>query len=112
MSQQLSTALDIVLASAIDGAKHQLQQLITEGKASAEIFIKSTAQELEEWIVALANGELSRDEFLALVDAQSIIAASYVTRQALEAQQRAEKLTVKTLEMAATKILPAIIAAI
>jgi hypothetical protein len=112
MSQQLTNALNIILDAGIDGAKLQIQQLITEGKASAETFIRSTAQELEDWILALASGEISRDEFLALVDAQSIIAASYVTRQTLAAQQRAERLTVKTLEMAATKLLPAIIAAI
>ena len=53
---------------------------------------------------------MSQDEFDNLVSSQAILAKNFVASQALAAQERAEKLTIKTAEFAATKIVPTIIA--
>lgn len=112
MSTKLTKALKPVTDEATDDAKSALLGLIGDAKASTSSFVQSTAVELEEWIVAASKGELSEDEFKALVDAQTIVAKSFVLRQSQIAQQKAEKLTVNMLELAVTKILPVLIAAI
>jgi len=64
-------------------------------------------------LAALANHEgLTQDEFDNLVSSQTILAKNFVASQALGAQERAEKLTIETAELAATKIVPLLIAVI
>ena len=53
---------------------------------------------------------MTKDEFDELVSSQTIVAKNFVASQALAAQVRAEKLTIKTAELAATKIVPLLIA--
>ena len=55
---------------------------------------------------------MSQDEFDNLVSSQTILAKNFVASQGLAAQERAEKLTIKAAELAATKIVPLLIAAI
>jgi len=55
---------------------------------------------------------MSQDEFDNLVSSQTILAKNFVASQALAAQERAEKLTIETAELAATKIVPLLIAVI
>ena len=111
MPSKLSKALKPVTDEVTEDAKTALLELIAEAKASTSIFVQSNAAELEEWLIAAAKGELSEDEFKALVEAQTIVAKSFVLRQSLNAQKKAEKLTVNVLEMAVTKILPVLITA-
>jgi len=64
-------------------------------------------------LAALDNHEgLTQDEFDNLVSSQTILAKNFVASQALAAQERAEKLTIETAELAATKIVPLLIAVI
>jgi hypothetical protein len=53
---------------------------------------------------------MTQDEFDNLVSAQTILAKNFVASQALAAQKRAEELTIKTAELAATKIVPLLVA--
>ena len=84
-------------------AKTQFEQLINEGKAASETFIKSSAEQLEQWTIDVSNGKMSQDEFDNLVSSQAILAKNFVASQALAAQKRAEELngiikTTKTLD--------------
>jgi hypothetical protein len=106
----LQDALNQITDPAVADAKSQFEQLINEGKAASEAFIKSSAEQLEQWTIDVSNGNMSQDEFDNLVSAQAILAKSFVASQALAAQERAEKLTINTAELAATKIIPLLIA--
>ena len=53
---------------------------------------------------------MSQEEFDELVSSQTIVAKNFVASQAVAAQERAEKLTINALELAATKIVPVLIA--
>ena len=105
-------ALKQITDPAVADAKAEFSKLISDGKASSKAFIKSSAEQLEKWVVAFAKKEMSRDEFDELVSSQKILAKNFVLSQGVSARKRAEKLTVNALELAATKILPGLIAAI
>jgi hypothetical protein len=108
----LQDALNQITDPTVADAKTQFEQLINEGKAASEAFIKSSAEQLEQWTIAVSNKEMSQDEFDNLVSSQTILAKNFVASHALAAQERAEKLTIKAAELAATKILPALLIAV
>ena len=89
----------------------QFQQLPTKADTSSEAFIQSSAAQLEEWLTAVSNKTMTQEEFDELVSAQTLVAKNFVARQAVAAQESAEKLTIDTLELAATKIAPVLITA-
>ena len=106
----LQDALNQITDPTVADAKTQFEQLINEGKAASEDFIKSSAEQLEQWTIDVSEGNMTKDEFDNLVNAQTIVAKDFVASQALAAQERAERLTIKTAEFAATKIIPLLIA--
>ena len=93
-------------------AKAQFEQLINDGKAASQAFIKSSAEQLEQWVIDVSNKKMSQDEFDTLVASQTIIAKNFVLGQTIATQERAEKLTINAAELAATKIVPLLIAAV
>ena len=108
----LETVLSGISDNALADAKSELSQFIAEGKASSDAFIRESAQKLETWLIDVKNGDMTKDEFTTMVDSQKILAANFIAAQSLKAQKQAEKLTIKTMEIAGTKILPFLLAAI
>ncbi len=108
---QLQEALKQIKDPTVADAKNQFEQLINEGKAASQAFIQSSAEQLEQWVIDVSNKRMSQEEFDELVSSQTILAKNFVASQALVAQERAEKLTINALELAATKIVPVLIAA-
>jgi len=86
--------------------KQQVQEVMTDAKGDSNAFIQSNATQLEEWLVDLSNGDLSQDEFDDLVADEKVVAANFVLAQSVDAQQKAEALTVNLLELVVTKVLP------
>jgi hypothetical protein len=109
---KLQDALDQIKDPTVADAKTEFAQLINEGKASSDAFIKSSAEQLEQWTIDVHTGKMSQEEFDNLLSSQTILAKNFVASQALAAQERAEKLTIKTAELAATKIIPLLLLAI
>ncbi|HEX3620164.1 MAG TPA: hypothetical protein VHU16_07310 [Candidatus Udaeobacter sp.] len=107
---KLQDALDKIKDPTVDDAKIQLAQLISDGKAASAAFINSSAEQLEQWTIDVSEKKMTQDEFDNLVSAQTILAKNFVASQALAAQKRAEELTIKTAELAATKIVPLLVA--
>jgi hypothetical protein len=109
---KLQDALDQIKDPTVADAKTEFAQLINEGKASSDAFIKSSAEQLEQWTIDVHTGKMGQEEFDNLLSSQTILAKNFVASQALAAQERAEKLTIKTAELAATKIIPLLLLAI
>jgi len=109
---KLQDALSQITDPTVADAKTQFEQLINEGKAASEAFIQSSAEQLEQWIIDVSEGKMTKDEFDNLVSSQAILAKNFVASQALAAQKRAEDLTIKTAELAATKIVPLLLLAV
>jgi len=108
---RLQEALQQIKDPTVADAKTQFEQLINEGKAASQAFIQSSAQQLEQWIIAVSNQKMTQDEFDNLVKAQTIVAKNFIASQKIAEQERAEKLIINALELAATKIVPLLIAA-
>jgi hypothetical protein len=108
---KLQEVLDQIKDPTVTEAKTQFQQMLNEGQASSDAFIQSSTAQLEEWLTAVSNKTMTQEEFDELVAAQTIVAKNFVARQSVATQERAEKLTIDTLEFAATKILPLLIVA-
>lgn len=102
----LEDALNQIKDPTVADAKAQFAQLINEGKAASEAFIKASAEQLEQWTIDVSDGKMTKDEFDNLVSSQTILAKNFVATQTLAAQERAEKLTIKTAKLAATQIVP------
>ncbi|PYL26107.1 MAG: hypothetical protein DMF44_00870, partial [Verrucomicrobia bacterium] len=83
---KLQDALDQIKDPTVADAKTQFEQLINEGKAASEAFIKSSSEQLEQWTIDVSNGQMSQDEFDNLVSSQAILAKNFVASQALAAQ--------------------------
>jgi hypothetical protein len=107
---KLQDALDKIKDPTVADAKIQFTQLISDGKAASAAFINSSAEQLEQGTIDVSEKKMTQDEFDNLVSAQTILAKNFVASQALVAQKRAEELTIKTVELAATKIVPLLVA--
>jgi hypothetical protein len=109
---KLQDALDQIKDPTVADAKTEFAQLINEGKASSDAFIKSSSEQLERWTIDVGAGKMSQEEFNDLLSAQTIVAKNFVASQALAAQERAERVMIKAGQLAATKIVPMILLAI
>jgi hypothetical protein len=96
----------------VQAAKDELQSLLQQAKTDSSQFAQQNAANLEQWLVQLSQGQLSQDEFNALIAAQRSTAEQWVNTQAIAGQARARDLTLKVLDIAVQKIAPAVIAAI
>ena len=108
--------LQIIIKQIIDptlvAAMAQFDQLINDGKNDSRAFIQATAEQLEQWVIAVFRKQMSVEEFNDLVAAQKIVAKNFVLSLTLDAQKRAEELTVGALKLLATKIVPLLLAAV
>src|SRR5438132_11985441 len=90
---KLQDALNEIKDPTVADAKTQFEQLINEGKAASESFIKSSAEQLEQWTIDVSNKKMRQDEFDKLCSSKTIIAKNLLAIQALDAQGRSEKRT-------------------
>jgi polyhydroxyalkanoate synthesis regulator phasin len=110
-SSELDSVLDQVNDSTVADAKKELQNLLADAKGDSATFFQQNAQKLEERLVLVSKGELDQDDFNFFVESQKRAAQIFIDSQPPQAQERAEKLTIHLLEVAATKIVPVLIAA-
>ena len=103
--------LDQVNDSTVADAKKELQNLLADAKGDSATFFQQNAQKLEERLVLVSKGQLDQDDFNFFVESQKRAAQIFIDSQPPQAQERAEKLTIHLLEVAATKIVPVLIAA-
>ena len=106
----LQDVLKQITDPTVADAKTQFEQLISAGKADSRAFVQASAQQLEQWVIAVGQKQMSREDFNELVASQTIVAKNFVLSQALDAQQRAEELTIDTIKLAASKLVPVLIA--
>jgi polyhydroxyalkanoate synthesis regulator phasin len=110
-SSELDSVLDQINDSTVADAKKELQNLLADAKGDSATFFQQNAQKLEERLVLVSKGELDQDDFDFFVENQKRAAQIFIDSQPPREQERAEKLTIHILEVAATKIVPVLIAA-
>ena len=109
---ELDSALDQVTDESVAAAMKEFQDLLGEAKGDTSELIRQNAEELERRLVLLKNGEIDREDFDFFVENQKRDLRVFIDGQPAQAQERAEKLTLHILEIAATKVVPVLIAMI
>ena len=110
-SSQLDSVLNEISDSSVADAKQELQSLLADAKGDSATFFQQNARKLEERLVLVSKGKLDQDDFNFFVENQKRAAQIFIDSQPPQAQERAERLTIHVLEVAATKIVPVLIAA-
>ncbi len=109
---ELDSALDQVTDESVAAAMKEFQDLLGEAKGDTSELIRQNAEELERRLVLLKNGEIDTEDFDFFVENQKRDLRVFIDGQPAQAQERAEKLTLHILEIAATKVVPVLIAMI
>ena len=109
---ELDSALDQVTDESVAAAMKEFQDLLGEAKGDTSELIRQNAEELERRLVLLKNGEIDKEDFDFFVENQKRDLRVFIDGQPAQAQERAEKLTLHILEIAATKVVPVLIAMI
>ena len=109
---ELDSALDQVTDESVAAAMKEFQDLLGEAKGDTSKLIRQNAEELERRLVLLKNGEIDTEDFDFFVENQKRDLRVFIDGQPAQAQERAEKLTLHILEIAATKVVPVLIAMI
>jgi hypothetical protein len=109
---ELDSALDQVTDESVAAAMQEFQDLLAQAKGDTAEQIRQNADELERRLVLLKNGEIDREDFDFFVENQKRDLRVFIDSQPAQSQERAEKLTLQILEIAATKVVPILIAMI
>ena len=109
---ELDSALDQVGDETVAASMKEFQELLAQAKGDTAEQIRQNAEELERRLVLLKNGEIDKEDFDFFVENQKRDLRVFVDSQPAQSQERAEKLTLHILEIAATKVVPVLIAMI
>ena len=109
---KLDAALDQVGDESAAAAINEFQGLLREAKGDTSELVRQNAEELERRLVLLKERKIDKEDFDYFVENQRRDLRVYVDAQPAQDQERAEKLTLHVLEIAATKVLPLLIMAI
>ena len=109
---ELDSALDQVGDETVAASMKEFQDLLAQAKGDTAEQIRQNAEELERRLVLLKNGEIDKEDFDFFVENQKRDLRVFVDSQPAQSQERAEKLTLHILEIAATKVVPILIAMI
>ncbi len=106
---ELNSALDQVTDESVAASMKEFQDLLAQAKGDTSELIRQNAQELEERLVLLKKRKIDKEDFDFFVENQKRDLRVFVDSQPAQSQERAEKLTLQILEIAATKIVPVLI---
>jgi hypothetical protein len=109
---ELDSALDQVGDESVAASMKEFQDLLAQAKGDTTELIRQNAEELERRLILLKNGEIDKEDFDFLVEDQKRDVRVFIDSQPAQSQERAEKLTLHILEIAATKVVPILIAMI
>jgi hypothetical protein len=109
---ELDSALDQVTDESVAASMKEFENLLAQAKGDTSELIRENAEELERRLVLLKNKEIDKDDFDFFVENQKRDLRVFVDSQPAQSQERAEKLTLQVLEIAATKVVPILIAMI
>ena len=115
-SSRKKSALDSALGQVSDesaaAAMKEFQDLLAQAKGDTSELVRQNAKELEDRLVLLKKRKIDKEDFDFFVENQKRDLRVFIDSQPAQAQERTEKLTLHVLEVAATKVVPVLIALI
>ena len=98
---ELDSALDQISDESVAAAKDEFQDLLSQAKGDTSELIRQNAEELERRLVLLKKRKIDKEDFDFFIENQKRDLRVFVDSQPAQAQERAEKLTLRVLEIAA-----------
>ena len=98
---ELDSALDQIGDESVAAATQEFQDLLGEAKGDTSELIRQNAEEVERRLVLLKKRKIDKEDFDHYIENQKRDLRVYVDGQPAQAQERAEKLTLRVLEIAA-----------
>ena len=109
---ELDSALGQVSDESVAATMKEFQDLLAQAKSDTGELVRQNAKELEDRLVLLKKREIDKEDFHFFVENQKRDLRVFIDSQPAQAQERTEKLTLHVLEIAATKVVPVLIALI
>jgi len=98
---ELDSALDQVTDESVAASMKEFQVLLAQAKGDTSELMRQNAQELEARLILLKKRKIDKEDFDFFVENQKRDLRVFVDSQPAQAQERAEKLTLRVLEIAA-----------
>ena len=98
---ELDSALGQVSDESVAAAKNEFQDLLAQAKGDTSELVRQNANELEERLVLLKKRKVDKEDFDYFIENQKRDLRVFIDSQPAQAQERAEKLTLHVLEIAA-----------
>jgi len=103
---ELDSALNQIGDQSVAAATQEFQDLLAQAKGDTTELIRQNAEELERRLILLKERKIDKEDFDYFVENQKRDLKVFIDSQPAQAQERAEKLTLDLLGMAATKVAP------
>jgi deferrochelatase/peroxidase EfeB len=98
---ELDSALDQIGDESAAAATKEFQDLLGQAKGDTSELVRQNAEEVEQRLVLLKKRKIDKEDFDYFIENQKRDLRAYVDGQPAQAQERAEKLTIQVLEIAA-----------
>lgn len=98
---ELDSALDQIGDESVAAATQEFQDLLGQAKGDTSELIRQNAEEVERRLVLLKKRKIDKEDFDHFIENQKRDLRVFVDGQPAQAQERAEKLTLRILEIAA-----------
>ena len=98
---ELDSALGQISDESVAETKEEFQDLLAQAKGDTSDLVRENAEELDRRLVLLKKRKIDKEDFDFFIENQKRDLRVFVDSQPAEAQERAEKLTLRVLEIAA-----------
>jgi hypothetical protein len=98
---ELDSALEQISDESVVEAKNEFQDLLAQAKGDTSELIRQNAEELDRRLVLLKKRKIDKEDFDFFIENQKRDLRVFVDSQPAQSQERAEKLTLRVLEIAA-----------
>ena len=98
---ELDSALNQISDESVAAAKNEFQDLLAQAKVDTSDLVRQNAEEIERRLVLLKKRKIDKEDFDFFVENQKRDLRVFIDSQPAQAQERAEKLTLHVLEIAA-----------
>jgi hypothetical protein len=98
---ELDSALNQIGDESVAAATQEFQDLLGQAKGDTSELVRKNAEEVERRLVLLKKRKIDKEDFDHFIENQKRDLRVFVDGQPAQAQERAEKLTLRVLEIAA-----------
>jgi hypothetical protein len=97
----IDSAVDQIGDESVAAATAEFQDLLSEAKGDTTELVRQNAEEVERRLDLLKKRKIDKEDFDHFIENQKRDLRVFVDSQPAQAQERAEKLTLRVLEIAA-----------